>query len=73
MSGFNFSAGAKPEPGRNTAQKEKGRIRGVAADSPESHYTRTKTLCKPQFQVILGSLGSGTQITHRLATLRSPA
>jgi hypothetical protein len=30
----------------NAAQKEKGRNRGVAADSPESYYTKTKTLCK---------------------------
>jgi hypothetical protein len=30
----------------NAAQKEKGRNRGLAADSPENYYSKTKTFCK---------------------------
>src|SRR5712692_2383601 len=55
-----------PEISReNAVQKEKGRNRGRAADSPENYYTKTKTLCKSYFQEILGSLGRVTRTMPR--------
>jgi hypothetical protein len=52
----------RDEPWKNAAQKEKGRNRGLPADSPESYYTKMLVTLQGQFQEVLCSLDRGNEL-----------